>query len=136
MGSKSGLYTVVVLLSILRWSAGEDSALIEAFEYLERGKSRAYPGLLGQTTITAPRGVNITLLKREAELVDQIRVLTNGLAVASGEHQMVLPERANDTQRALNSLLDDIAQVAPEYMDLWRGEPASWGALQECLCLI
>ena len=133
MGSKSGLYTASVMLSILRWSAGEDAALIEAFEYLERGKSRAFLDLLGQTPIAAPKDVDTSLLRREAELVEQLRVLTKGLATASGERRMTLLQRANKTYRALEALLNDVAQVTPEYVALRHGEPVTWEDLQACL---
>jgi len=132
IGSKSGLYTAIVMLSILRWSAGEDAALIEAFEYLERGKSRALLDLLGQTPIAA-RGVDASLLQREAGLVAQLRVLTKGLATASGKRRMALLQRANKIRKALHALLDDIAQVTPEYVDLRRGEPLSFRKLRQLL---
>ena len=104
IGSKSGLYTAIVMLSILRWSAGEDTALMQAFEYLERGKSRAFLDLLGQTPIAAPSGVDTLLPQRVPELVEQLRVLTNGLAAASGGRRMALLQGANETRKALDML--------------------------------
>lgn len=133
IGSKSGLYTVVVMLSVARRPAGEDSALIDALEYLERGRSRSFLDLLGQADISASRSVDASLLKREAELIEQIRVLTHTLTDASGERRLALLQRANDARGTLHRLLDDIAQIAPEYVDLRRGAPASWEELQACL---
>ena len=106
----------------------------QAFLAVERSRSRALLDLLRDTKLELGRDLDPAWAEREAELVRSSRTATRSLdamADAPGGRQLDLLVQAREARQSLESLLNDLAEVAPEHVALRRGQPASFEDVQQ-----
>jgi hypothetical protein len=132
-GSKEGLYATLVLISLMRWTGEGSDAFVEAWEILQRGRSRALLEMLGRTPLAARMGSDSELMQHERTLLAGLHQLTAELAADKGERAVALVQQANSVQSELAGLLDNIAEYDAEYAALRRGQSVTWSELRECL---
>jgi CHAT domain-containing protein/tetratricopeptide (TPR) repeat protein len=107
---------------------------IEAYEYLERGKSRVFLDLLATTEIKPsinPTSEMKSLLDEEASHLARLRsIQIAGLRDCKIRTGLGEIERIRDE---LNTIYDRIEQLDPEYVSLRRAQPVSLDRIQEIL---
>lgn len=109
---------------------------LEAFLYVEEGRSRLLRDQLGSLPLPPPQDVPPRLIEMEAHLTGQMRGLQqemNGMPDPATRWPLV--EKATATQRQLNALWDDFLHKhgARDYVALRRGETLEWDDLQHWL---
>jgi tetratricopeptide (TPR) repeat protein len=112
---KADVYGIMVQVCLFLGELRQRSASGEALEYVERAKSRTLLEALGPTTpLPVPDAVPEQLRRREADLLTKLRTD----AEAHSEY---------------DALLTELAELAPEYVALRRGAPASVAELRAVL---
>jgi tetratricopeptide (TPR) repeat protein len=109
--------------------------LQRALAYTERAKSRTFIELLGRTTnITPPSNLPLELLQKETQVLDQLRALEISMRNSMDVTEQEQMEQAyNEAQIGLDEIWKQIANIAPEYAALRRGQPETFDGVRELL---
>jgi tetratricopeptide (TPR) repeat protein len=120
---KMSVYTRLVLF-LLR----ERAQRTNAFEYVERAKTRVMIDQLAVTPLRMPAGLSAALVEQERELLRQSRALLAAPAITPEgvEHFRTITS-------ALSHLWDEIEHIAPEYAASRRARPLTYPDLRGLL---
>lgn len=110
--------------------------LREAFLYAEAGRSRLLRDQLGSLSLPAPAGVPAAVLKTEAELLREIRLLDSSALRSPG---MTLNRESLQRLRVARDKLDGLWEEmrrrhhADDYVGMRQGERVEWGSVTQWL---
>jgi tetratricopeptide (TPR) repeat protein len=105
---------------------------VQALAYAERARSRTLIEALGPTTAIVPPGhVPEGLRRDEAALLARAQAADVALRTSPGEDVRREYDAAQDE---LNTLWDQMAAAAPEYVALRRGRPLDFDEIRALLC--
>ena len=126
IGERAHLYERVVL------GLQRSERSVKAFSYAEEARSRSLLQLLGLTSLPMPAGSPAESVQEEHRSLWEVR---HALArLQRDPHDNVTLRKLREAHQRLSQLWQ--AMGAGEYVDLRRGEPASWKELQERLSQI
>jgi len=93
---------------------------LEAFNYLERAKARAFLDGLEISQVNISRGIDFKLLNKEKELMKDISKLYTKLldAELSPQEKNIIHEELNNYESKLETLKREIRTKSPAYADL------------------
>ena len=126
--------TVFVQLVLL--TARNLKQAMEAWEWVERAKARAFLDQLGSRVSSIPRGARPELIEREQQLSADLAVNETTLRVIQSEDER---RRLLHLVNSLNiehvKLLSSLETVNSDYVGLRLGKPIEFGQLLELLCV-
>lgn len=109
----------------------------EALMWGERSKMREFLRRLGTTELAVSGRVPAALAEKEAQLFIRLRDLAEALKVAgeqnTGEDPVGIVSAYEEAEAVLRDVWTAMAAYDAEYVDLRRGEPASFQDLRQCL---
>jgi CHAT domain-containing protein/predicted negative regulator of RcsB-dependent stress response len=107
----------------------------EAFQYLERGKSRALISMLAASELTPSpvhRSKEIeSLITKEKNLLQSIRKIQK--RYLNHEESLPLNQDSDSLLKELETIYDKIEKVDPEYVSIRKAKPISLEMVQELL---
>jgi tetratricopeptide (TPR) repeat protein len=107
----------------------------EALDWAERGKSREFLRRLRLSEIKVGDNIPNKLIDQEMQAVKQLRQATAQLEAIDKPNLMDALKNYQQLEDNLYQLWNEIEGLAPEYVALRQGKPASWQDLQKCLQL-
>lgn len=113
-----------------------DSAIENAFTYVERAKSRAFIEELSTTTIYSTEGLPVDLVREEAVLLDRLRSLQLRDRAAAIEQRYEWGDEIAQVEKKLESLWNTIGSTGTkgsEYVALRKATPLNFEGDKEVL---
>jgi hypothetical protein len=107
--------------------------LSSAWEICERARSRSLVDTLAQAEIHPPSSLPDLLIQMETELLPILRLRSFEIRQADARHAQVAIAEINRLRDKLESLWEEMAPFAPEYVDQRRGVILHWKDLKEIL---
>lgn len=113
-------HNLIDLLAERSRASNDAQALAETFEFLERGRARAFLDSLEVSKISVSRGVDPQLLNRERELMSDVstlytRLLTAGLTT---DEKSGLSSQIRELENRIETLKTEIRAASPAYAGL------------------
>lgn len=107
---------------------------VDAWQFVERARSRLFLDGLGLTPLMMPAGVGADQHTRENALSTDLRIRESQLSGITNDtmRNQIMQEIAA-LQDELEALWIKIEDIAPEYVSLRRGKPASWPEMRALL---
>ncbi|NET72521.1 MAG: tetratricopeptide repeat protein, partial [Sphaerospermopsis sp. SIO1G2] len=107
----------------------------EALDWVEKAKSREFLRRLRLSEIKAGDNIPNELINREMQIIKQLRQAATKLEAIDKSELMNVLRNYQQLEKNLYQLWNEIEGLAPEYVALRQGNPASWQDLQKCLKL-
>jgi len=113
-------HNIIDLLVRLHQSNPDKTFNLQAFNYLERAKARAFLDSLEVSEVNVNQGVNYKLLNQEKKLMKKISELYKKLlALELGQEQRIsLNDQLKSCEDSLETLKREIRTTSPAYADL------------------
>ena len=107
---------------------------INAWNFVERCRSREFLTELGYTTLTLSEVIGSELFSQEKAIIEDIRDFEAKLSQIDDDAiRSRMAQLIRATRDKLDLLLVEAKDVAPEYVALRRGDPASWEEIRRCM---
>ena len=107
----------------------------EALDWAEKAKSREFLRRLRLSEMKGGDNIPNELINREMQIVKQLRQAAAQLEAIDKFNLMNALRNYQQLEDSLYQLWNEIEGLAPEYVALRQGKPASWQDLQKCLQL-
>lgn len=107
----------------------------EALDWAEKAKSREFLRRLRLSEMKGGDNIQNELIDREMQIVKQLRQAAAQLEAIDKPNLMNALRNYQQLEDSLHQLWNEIEGLAPEYVALRQGKPASWQDLQKCLQL-
>jgi len=133
---KTEIYSLMILLCLILADLKRTSRYHrQALAYVERAKSRTFIEALGRgTTFAPPLNLPAEFLQREAQVLTQLQVLETRLRTSTDTTEQEQVQHAYaEAQTELDEVWKRIADIAPEYAALRRGQPLAFEAIRTLL---
>ena len=107
----------------------------EALDWAEKAKSREFLRRLRLSEMKGGDNIPNELIDQEMQIVKQLRQAAAQLEAIDKPNLMDALRNYQQLEDSLYQLWNEIEGLAPEYVALRQGKPASWQDLQKCLQL-
>lgn len=104
--------------------------ILEAWQFVEKARSRTFLDMLGSTTLMVPAVISPNELAHARQLISEVRAQQSKLVtLADDALRNETTRRIVALQKEYSTLLDTIEKAAPEYVDLRQGPPLTYPVL-------